>query len=152
MLFSLNGVPALEDTTKTGYMFILDRASGEPLFPYQEVAVPPTPANAAFQIPWPTQPVSSIESLTEQQVEPGRSRPVSRCSDVDYAGTNATWCSNHMVGGGMEWPPAAYSPRTHMFYSHARYSPTDVGQRMTRRIQRLPAGQRHVRCGVVRQF
>jgi len=25
--------------------------------------------------------------------------------------------------GGMEWPPAAYSPRTNMIYSHARYAP-----------------------------
>jgi outer membrane protein assembly factor BamB len=28
---------------------------------------------------------------------------------------------------GVEWPPAAYSPRTHFLYSHARYSPLDVG-------------------------
>ena len=27
----------------------------------------------------------------------------------------------------MEWPPAAYSPRTNMIYSHARYSPSVVG-------------------------
>src|ERR1700691_5949377 len=70
VLLTYNGVPAIEHTSKTGYMFVLDRASGEPLIPYQEVAIPPTPANAAFQNPWPTQPVSSIESLTEHQVEP----------------------------------------------------------------------------------
>ena len=75
VLFSWNGIPAIEHTSKTGYMWILDRASGEPLIPYEEVAVPPTPANAAFQNPWPTQPVSSIESLTEHQADriaPGR--------------------------------------------------------------------------------
>ena len=122
----VNGIPAIEHTSKTGYMWILDRASGESLFPYDEVAVPPTPANAAFQHPWPTQPVSSIESLTEHQADsaPGRRH---RCSDVDYDGTNATWCSNHTASGGMEWPPAAYSPRTHMIYSHASYSPGNVG-------------------------
>ena len=75
MLFSLNGVPAIEGTTKAGYTFILDRASGESLFPYEEVAVPPTPANAAYQHPWPTQPVSSIESLAERRSNRGRSRP-----------------------------------------------------------------------------
>ena len=42
LLFSYNGVPAIEHTNKTGYMWILDRASGEPLIPYQDVAVPPT--------------------------------------------------------------------------------------------------------------
>src|SRR6204780_1022560 len=71
LLFSWNGVPALEHTNKTGYMWILDRASGESLFPYDEVAIPPVPANAAFQNPWPTQPVSSIESLTEHIADPG---------------------------------------------------------------------------------
>src|SRR6202161_1431372 len=70
MLFSWNGIPAIHGTTKAGYNFILDRASGESLFPYEEVAVPPTPANAAFQHPWPTQPVSSIESLAEQIADP----------------------------------------------------------------------------------
>ena len=32
------------------------------------------------------------------------------------------------AGGGMEWPPAAYSPRTGMFYSHSNYGPVDIGQ------------------------
>jgi len=31
------------------------------------------------------------------------------------------------AGGGMEWPPAAYSPRTHFIYSHANYSPVNIG-------------------------
>jgi len=31
------------------------------------------------------------------------------------------------AGGGMEWPPAAYSPRTHFIYSHANYSPANIG-------------------------
>src|SRR6202012_3120964 len=71
MLFSLNGIPAIHGTTKAGYDFILDRTSGESLFPYQEVAVPPTPgAVAAYAHPWPTQPVSGIESLVEHQVYP----------------------------------------------------------------------------------
>jgi len=97
-------------------MWILDRASGESLFAYDEVAVPPTPANAAFQQPWPTQPQSSIESLTQHRA-------------VVPAGYTAPplWTPigpNLMVfqplnNGGMEWPPAAYSPRTHFVYSHA---------------------------------
>jgi glucose dehydrogenase len=29
--------------------------------------------------------------------------------------------------GGMQWPPAAYSPRTHFLYSHARYVPINIG-------------------------
>jgi quinohemoprotein ethanol dehydrogenase len=125
VLFSWNGIPAIEHTSKTGWMWILDRASGESLFPYNEVAVPPTPAEAAFQHPWPTQPESSIESLTPH-IATGL--PAGYTAAVMYTTEGPTpqvfqpWAS-----GGMEWPPAAYSPRTHMIYSHARYNPLNVG-------------------------
>jgi quinohemoprotein ethanol dehydrogenase len=123
LLFSWNGIPALEHTNKTGYTWILDRASGESLFPYQEVAVPTTPANAAFQNPWPTQPVPSVESLTEHAVEPG-SLPAGVVAIPMWTtiGPTAQVLQPYNTGG-MEWPPAAYSPRTHMIYSHARYAP-----------------------------
>jgi len=125
ILLSYNGTPALEHTSKTGYMFILDRASGEPLIPYQEVAIPPTPANAAFQNPWPTQPVSSIESLTEHQVEP---LPAGYTAAPQWATPGpALQVFQPFTGGAMEWPPAAYSPRTNMIYSHARYEAGNIG-------------------------
>jgi quinohemoprotein ethanol dehydrogenase len=123
VLFDWNGIPAISETSKAGYMWILDRASGQSLFAYNEVAVPTTPA---FQNPWPTQPVSSIESLTEHQVE----------ADTLQAGYTAApmWTPPQptplvfqpMEGGGVEWPPAAYSPRTRMIYSHSRYYAVDL--------------------------
>src|SRR6202789_3730310 len=128
VLFSYNGTPALEHTSKTGYMWILDRASGEPLIPYQEVAIPPTPANAAFQNPWPTQPVSSIESLTEHQVEADTLTAGIIAAPSQWATPGPTPQVFQPFGGGaMEWPPAAYSPRTNMIYSHARYEPSSLG-------------------------
>jgi quinohemoprotein ethanol dehydrogenase len=124
ILLSWNGIPALEHTSKTGYMWILDRASGESLFAYDEVAVPPTPATAAWQNPWPTQPVSSIESITEHQVEP---LPAGYTAAPMWATPGPALQVFQPINlGGMEWPPAAYSPRTHMIYSHARYSPSDI--------------------------
>jgi quinohemoprotein ethanol dehydrogenase len=123
LLFSWNGIPALEHTNKTGYTWILDRATGKSLFPYQEVAVPPTPANAAFQNPWPTQPVSSVESLTEHAVEPGSLLAGVAAIPMWTAIGPTPNALQPYNSGGMEWPPAAYSPRTHMLYSHARYAP-----------------------------
>jgi quinohemoprotein ethanol dehydrogenase len=127
LLFSYNGVPAIEHTNKTGFMWILDRASGEPLFPYQEVAVPPTPANAAFQHPWPTQPASSIQSLTQYGTT-----GLLAAGEVAAPMWSTLGPTNQVIQpffwGGMEWPPAAYSPRTHMIYSHARYKPEAVVQ------------------------
>jgi quinohemoprotein ethanol dehydrogenase len=119
MLFTVNGVPAIEGSTKAGYNFILDRASGEPLFPYEEVAVPPTPANAAYQHPWPTQPVSSIESLVEHTVEPG-TVPAGAVAAQEFATPGPTpqvYQPDSIAG--YEFPPPAYSPRTQMMYSHA---------------------------------
>jgi quinohemoprotein ethanol dehydrogenase len=125
ILFSYNGTPALEHTSKTGYMFILDRASGEPLIPYEEVAAPPTPANAAFQNPWPTQPVSSIESLTPHQAT---GLPAGYTAAPMWATPGpALQVFQPFAGGGMEWPPAAYSPRTNMIYSHARNELSNLG-------------------------
>jgi len=129
VLFSYNGVPALEHTSKTGYMFILDRASGEPLIPINEVAVPPASADGAFQLPWPTQPVSSIESLTPHlatNLAPGEIAAPMWANTGPTPQVFAPW-----AGGGMEWPPAAYSPRTGMFYSHASYNPVNIGQTNT---------------------
>jgi quinohemoprotein ethanol dehydrogenase len=124
VLFSWNGIPAIEQTSKTGYMWILDRASGQSLFPYQEVAIPPTPANAAFQHPWPTQPVSSIESLTEHLATGLPAGYIA--APMWTAATPTPMVLQPFSLGGVEWPPAAYSPRTHMIYSHSRYAPADV--------------------------
>jgi quinohemoprotein ethanol dehydrogenase len=126
VLFSYNGVPAIEHTSKTGYMFILDRSSGEPLIPYQEVAIPATPANAAFQAPWSTQPISSIQSLVEHQATGLAAGEIAAPMWTTTGPTTQVF--QPYDNGGMEWPPAAYSPRTGLFYSHANYSPSNLGQ------------------------
>jgi PQQ-dependent dehydrogenase (methanol/ethanol family) len=127
VLFNWNGIPAIGFTPKSGYTWILDRASGESLFPYQEVAVPPTPANAAFQNPWPTQPISSIDSLVEHNAEPG-SLPAGMAAAPQYSTPGPTvMVRQPAIPGGVDWPPAAYSPRTHFIYSHAYYEPQAWG-------------------------
>jgi quinohemoprotein ethanol dehydrogenase len=128
MLFSWNGIPAVEGENKAGHTFILDRASGESLFPYQEVAVPPTPAAvAAYQHPWPTQPVSSIESLVEFGLEPGSLLPSGAVAVPQFTTPSPTpQVYQPDLVAGYEWYSAAYSPRTHMMYSHALYVPTMV--------------------------
>jgi len=124
MLLTVNGVPALEHTSKNGFMWVLDRASGESLFPYGEVAIPPVPANAAFQNAWPTQPESSIEPLVQHQAT---GLPAGYTAAPMWTTTGPTpVVSQPWASGGMEWPPAAYSPRTHMVYSHANYAPANV--------------------------
>ncbi|MEP7344911.1 MAG: pyrroloquinoline quinone-dependent dehydrogenase [Gemmatimonadaceae bacterium] len=65
-------IPAVIQTTKTGMMFILNRETGEPLFPVEERRVPASdlPDEAA----WPTQPFTTVtpplvpHRLTEDDV------------------------------------------------------------------------------------
>jgi quinohemoprotein ethanol dehydrogenase len=125
ILLEWNGIPAIEHTSKTGYMWILNRATGKSLVGDNEVAIPPTPANAAFQHPAPTQPESSIESLVEHQAS---QLPATYTAAPLWATPGpATMIFQPFGEGGMEWPPAAYSPRTHMIYSHSRYFPGGYG-------------------------
>jgi quinohemoprotein ethanol dehydrogenase len=127
VLFSWNGIPAIYQVSKTGWMWILDRASGESLFPYAEVPVPPTPANAMFQQPWPTQPVSSVESLIPHQADQS-TMPAGVIAAPEWTTIGPTaQVFQPIFDGGMEYPPAAYSPRTHFIYSHARYAPYGLG-------------------------
>ncbi|MCU1324974.1 MAG: Quinoprotein glucose dehydrogenase [Bryobacterales bacterium] len=49
-------IPAVAQSTKQGYLFILDRITGKPLYDVKEVAVPndnPLPGDSS----WPTQPI-----------------------------------------------------------------------------------------------
>ena len=126
VLFDFHGTPALSHTSKTGFMFILDRRTGHSLFPYKEVSVPTTPA---WQLVWPTQPESSIESLTEHSAtQDGEKLPSGYTAAPMWTPVqDAPMVFQPIFDGGMEWPPAAYSPRTHFIYSHSRYLPFDIG-------------------------
>lgn len=54
-------VPALVQLTKTGQVFVLDRETGEPVYPIEERAVPQ--AAVAGETPSPTQPFSALPPL-----------------------------------------------------------------------------------------
>jgi len=121
VLLTWRGIPAIEHTSKTGYMWLLNRATGKALYTDDEVAVPPAPTDAAFQHPWPTQPQSPIEPLTAHLAY---GLPAGYTAAPMWTVPQpATKVYQPMFSGGMEWPPAAYSPRTQMVYSHASYSP-----------------------------
>jgi len=51
-------VPAVIQTTKTGMMYILNRETGEPLFPVEERAVPAS--DLPDETAWPTQPFTAV--------------------------------------------------------------------------------------------
>jgi quinoprotein glucose dehydrogenase len=71
-----NGRPvdAVAQTTKTGFVFVFDRVSGEPLFPIEERPFPASTLEG--EQAWPTQPVPTLpkpyarQALTEADISP----------------------------------------------------------------------------------
>jgi alcohol dehydrogenase (cytochrome c) len=118
VLFTYNGAPAIAHQGKTGYTFILDRRTGVPLSPVNEVSVPTTPS---WQNPWPTQPESVIESLTPHSV--AYVPPGYTAAPMWTPPQQTPLVMQPATDGGQEWPPDAYSPRTKFLYQHARYLP-----------------------------
>ena len=134
---------ALGHCAKTGQYFILDRRTGDPIFAVTEQPVPATGADAAFQMPAPTQPYSAVEPMT-----PLRFDQLTPEQQPDTAAITAAFTSFLAPGqtkvllspqytppdemlrlimpgdnGGCEWNPAAYSPRTKYVYYGARHDP-----------------------------
>jgi quinoprotein glucose dehydrogenase len=70
-----NPVDAVAQTTKTGFVFLFNRANGEPLFPIVETRVDTTSKLTGEKL-WPTQPIPQLpkpfvrQSFTEKDINP----------------------------------------------------------------------------------
>jgi len=129
-------VDAVAQVTKSGFVFLLDRETGEPLYPVEEVAVPPSDLEG--ETAWTTQPVptkpppfarqlfteadvtdlspASRAAVLERlrQVRTGRRFiPPSKQGTVIFPGFD----------GGAEWGGAAFDPATGRLYVNANEMP-----------------------------
>ena len=120
-------VPALVASTKEGFLFVLNRLTGKPIFPIAEKPVPASDVpgeQAAATQPWPTTP----EATTPDQF-PG----ISTLADLSSGG----YCSRTLAGlrydgrftppslkgslaypataGGVEWGGGALDPTTNTY-------------------------------------
>lgn len=129
-------IDAVAQTTKTGFLFVLDRETGEPLFPVEEREVPPSliPGEEA----WPTQPFplkpapyakqemsaddladfspemrDSLKAMFERFRYEGLYTPPDPQGTLLLPGTR----------GGSEWGGAAYDPITSILYVNSNESP-----------------------------
>jgi len=116
-------VDAVAQATKDGYVFVLDRETGKPLFPVKEVPVPTAPALPGEQ-PWPTQPVPTkpapfaLQDVTEATLT--NRTPAARAYVLERF-RNSRRGSKYMppseegslflgFGGGAEWGGTAADP------------------------------------------
>lgn len=129
-------VDAVAQITKTGYVFLFDRTTGQPLFPIREAPVPRSdlPGEEA----WPTQPVPVLpEPFTRQAF---REEDVTNISPEAHAAMLRKWKAARKGGpfmppskqgtlifpgfdGGGEWGGAAYDPQTGWLYVNANEMP-----------------------------
>jgi quinoprotein glucose dehydrogenase len=137
-------IEAVAQVTKSGHVWLLDRATGEPLFPYEEFAVPPSDLRG--EQAWPTQilPLKpapfSRQQLTEADLTDrtpearahvleefrryrsgGQFIPPSLEGTILFPGYD----------GGAEWGGAAWDPETGILYVNANDVPWIL--RMTER-------------------
>lgn len=127
---------AVAQITKSGYVFLFDRDTGEPLFPIEERPVPASdiPGEAA----WPTQPVPLLpppfarqsfpEELATDRTPEAREQVIERLrrtrksSPFEPPSLEGTLIFPGFDGGG-EWGGAAVNPNTGMLYVNANEMP-----------------------------
>jgi quinoprotein glucose dehydrogenase len=128
-------IDAVALTSKTGFLYVFDRETGEPLFPIEERAVPPShiPGEEA----WPTQPFPvapepyARQNMTDEELYDlsphfdsiarafAALRYESFFTPPDPRGTLMLPGTR----GGAEWGGAAYDPETSVLFINANESP-----------------------------
>jgi len=115
------------EAEKTGWLYLLDRETGKPLFPIPEKPVPQN----ADQKSWPTQPIPSYPSFVPETISDTQYKQIVKLAqEASQNGSikvikqqepyTAFWATMLAMTpgpqGGTNWQPSSYNPDTHMFY------------------------------------
>ena len=103
----------LVEVSKTGWAYILDRATGEPLIGIEERAVPQEPRQATAA----TQPYPIGDSIVPQSIEiaPEGANVVNGGRIFTPFWTEPVAMKPGTMGGA-NWPPSSYDPESHLLY------------------------------------
>lgn len=124
-------VPALVEPTKQGFIFVLNRLTGEPIFPIKEVPVPQT--DVPGEQTSPTQPEESVPEPTNGLRWPGISTIANIVSfggcerQVSKLRNDGLFTPPSLRGsliyppspGGVEWGGGAVDPQTNTYVVNA---------------------------------
>jgi quinohemoprotein ethanol dehydrogenase len=121
-------VRGIGEAEKTGWLYLLDRTNGKPLFPMPEKPVPQN----ANQKTSKTQPIPSYPPYVPHAPSPAQVAAVKKSLKATFknkplpkvivAKTMYTpyWKTVTVLTpgpqGGTNWQPSSYNPKTHMFY------------------------------------
>ncbi|HEY5667005.1 MAG TPA: PQQ-binding-like beta-propeller repeat protein [Gammaproteobacteria bacterium] len=128
---------AIAGTSKTGWVYILDRVTGEPLIGIEERAVPQEPRQATAA----TQPFPIGDAVVPQSIEiaPEGYRLVNQGRIFTPFWTDETVIVKPSISGGVNWPPSSFDPESGYLYVCAEDS---VGTFLAQPVsdERPPAG------------
>ncbi len=129
-------IDAVAQITKSGHVFLLDRETGEPLFPVEERSFPTSDLNG--EATWPTQPIptkpppfarqrfdeADITDISPEAHAYVLERFREARSDGQFIppSTQGTMIYPGFDGGG-EWGGAGYDPTTGMLYVNSNEMP-----------------------------
>ena len=127
VLFDAGGKQGIAQASKTGWLYMLDRATGKPLYGIPEKAVP----QDAAQKSWPTQPIPSNGEFTPHGAPPAKDiarvkkQAVGPLKKVPVVIAQTPFTPpppgklliyGNGPQGGVNWQPVSYNEKTHMIY------------------------------------
>jgi alcohol dehydrogenase (cytochrome c) len=127
-------VKAVAHASKNGYLYILNRETGQPVHPIKEMPVPTSNARPGEQ-PWPTQPIpftaagkpmEPVCPIVPLDIPPERLAKYTIVPQFSPQGPNQIFAPG--TGGGSNYSPISYSPQTGLLYVAAIDSPTNSGR------------------------
>jgi len=128
VLFDAGGNKGIAQASKTGWLYMLDRATGKPLYGIPEKPVP----QDAGQKTWPTQPIPDNGAFTPHGTPPqkdqarvlkeakaaglGKKKVVVAHAAFTPGPVNQLLVYGNGPQGGVNWQPISFNEKTHMFY------------------------------------
>jgi alcohol dehydrogenase (cytochrome c) len=127
VLFNADGKEGIAQASKTGWLYMLDRATGKPLYGIKETPVPqdaaqkswptqPIPANSAFT-PHGTPPQKDVQRVLKEAVGPLKKVPKVIAKHAFTAPPpGKLLIYGNGPQGGVNWQPVSYNEKTKMIY------------------------------------
>jgi len=129
-------VEAVAQITKTGYVYVLDRKTGKPLFPVKERPVPSSKLDGeqlSKKQPYPTKPPpftrqAFTEDMVTNRTPEAHAAVLAKLRSIDSNGIYTPPSTRGTMlfpgtDGGAEWGGAAYDPETGLLYVNSNEQP-----------------------------
>ncbi|QDV23150.1 pyrroloquinoline quinone-dependent dehydrogenase [Aureliella helgolandensis] len=132
-------IDAVAQVTKTGYVFLLDRVTGEPLFEVREEPVPAS--DVPGEMAWPTQPIpvkpppfTQLEMTTDNATNIGAENRASVLKQLEGLRSGPDFNPPSLQGtvvmpgfhGGATWSGASFDPSSGYLFVNSNNQPNIV--------------------------